>query len=93
MIVASLEKDRNTKIAYRCFTNKLNDQLKAMHNRLDDTKAEISVYKSLYGDMDESFMLPNTKIYTDISTFRDAVLNETPKEKVLAIYRILRTRL
>lgn len=82
MIVASLEKDGNAKIAYRCFTNKLNDQLKAIHNRLDDTKVEISVYKSIYGDMDESFMLPNTKIYTEILAFRDAVLNETPKEKV-----------
>lgn len=82
MIVASLEKGKNTRLAYRCFTNKLNDQLKVMHNKLDDTQAKISVYKSLYGDMDENFMLPNTKIYTDISTFRDAVLNETPKEKV-----------
>ena len=82
MIVASLEKGKNIRLAYRCFTNKLNDQLKVMHNKLDDTQAKISVYKSLYGDMDENFMLPSTKIYTDISTFRDAVLNETPKEKV-----------
>lgn len=81
MIVASLKRNKDAKLAYRCFTNALNDELEEMHNKLDDTQAEISVYKSLYGDMDENFILPSTKIYTDISIFRDAVLKETSKEK------------
>lgn len=82
MIVASLKRNKDAKLAYRCFTNALNDELEEMHNKLDDTQAEISVYKSLYGDMDEAFMIPSVKIYTDISIFRDAVLNATEKEKV-----------
>lgn len=81
MIVASLTNGKNTKLVYRCFTDSLNDKLQSIHDKLDDTQAEIAIYKSLYGDMDENMMLPGVKIYTDISAFKDAISDIT-KEKV-----------
>lgn len=81
MIVASLTNGKNTKLAYRCFTDNLTDKLKSIHDKLDDTQAEIAVYRSLYGDMDENMMLPEVKIYTDISAFKDSIL-DIAKEKV-----------
>ena len=81
MIVASLTNGENTKLAYRCFKDNLNDKLKSIHDKLDDTQAEIAVYRSLYGDMDENMMLPGVKIYTDISAFKDSIL-DIAKEKV-----------
>lgn len=81
MIVASLTNGKNTKLAYRCFTDNLNDKLKSIHDKLDDTQAEIAVYRPLYGDMDENMMLPEVKIYTDISAFKDSIL-DIAKEKV-----------
>lgn len=72
MVVASLEKG-DKKLAYRCFTNKLNDVLVSLERKLKNTDAKVGVYKSLYGDMDENFVLPDTILYPDISSFRDAI--------------------
>lgn len=75
MITASLEKD-GKKLAYRCFTDKVNSTVVYIERKLENTDAKIAVYKSLYGDMDENYMLPDTIIYSDLSAFRDAIKNE-----------------
>ena len=70
MVVAFLDKGKNSKVAYRCFTDRLYDKLDELYSELGNTKAEIRVYKSLYGDMDENMLLPQTEICTDLSTFK-----------------------
>lgn len=72
MVVASLEKG-DKKLAYRCFTDKLNSTLVFIERKLEKTDAKVGVYKSLYGDMDETFVLPDTILYPDIFSFRDAI--------------------
>ena len=72
MITASLEKE-GKKLAYRCFTNKANSTVVYIERKLKNTDAKIVVYKSLYGDMDENFMLPDVTLYPSLSEFRDAI--------------------
>lgn len=74
MITASLEKE-DKKIAYRCFTDKVNPTVVYIERKLKNTGAKVAVYKSLYGDMDENYVIPDTVIYSDLSAFKDAIKN------------------
>lgn len=74
MITASLEKE-GKKLAYRCFTDKVNSTVVYIERKLKNTDAKIVVYKSLYGDMDENYVIPDTVIYSDLSAFKDAIKN------------------
>ena len=82
MITASLEKE-GKKLAYRCFTDKVNSTVVYIERKLKNTDAKIVVYKSLYGDMDENFMLPDVTLYPSLSEFRDAIKEETKYENQL----------
>lgn len=82
MITASLEKE-DKKLAYRCFTNKVNSAVVYIERKLKNTDAKVAVYKSLYGDMDENFMLPDVTLYPSLSEFRDAIKEETKYENQL----------
>lgn len=74
MITASLEKE-GKKLAYRCFTDKVNPTVVYIERKLKNTGAKVAVYKSLYGDMDENYAIPDTVIYSDLSAFKDAIKN------------------
>ena len=74
MITASLEKE-GKKLAYRCFTDEVNPTVVYIERKLKNTDAKIVVYKSLYGDMDENYVIPDTVIYSDLSAFKDAIKN------------------
>lgn len=74
MITASLEKE-GKKLAYHCFTDKVNPTVVYIERKLKNTDAKIVVYKSLYGDMDENYVIPDTVIYSDLSAFKDAIKN------------------
>ena len=74
MITASLEKE-GKKLAYRCFTNKVSSTVVYIERKLKNTDAKIVVYKSLYGDMDGNYVIPDTVIYSDLSAFKDAIKN------------------
>lgn len=74
IITASLEKE-SKKLAYRCFTDKVNPTVVYIERKLKNTDAKIVVYKSLYGDMDENYVISDTVIYSDLSAFKDAIKN------------------
>ena len=74
MITASIEKE-DKKLAYHCFTDKVNPTVVYIERKLKNTDAKIVVYKSLYGDMDENYVIPDTVIYSDLSAFKDAIKN------------------
>lgn len=82
MITASLEKE-GEKLAYRCFANKVDSTVVYIERKLKNTDAKIVVYKSLYGDMDENFMLPDVTLYPSLSEFRDAIKEEAKYENQL----------
>ena len=82
MITASLKKE-GKKLTYRCFTDKVNPTVVYIERKLKNTDAKIVVYKSLYGDMDENFMLPDVTLYPSLSEFRDAIKEETKYENQL----------
>lgn len=82
MITASLKKE-GKKLAYRCFTDEVNSTVVYIERKLKNTDAKIAVYKSLYGDMDENFMLSDVTLYPSLSEFRDAIKEETKYENQL----------
>lgn len=73
MVLASSKDAHGNKIGYRIFTNKLNTDKSKLEKELDGTDVKIVVYKALYGDIDTSFRVPNTLLYSDLSAFRDAI--------------------
>lgn len=76
-------KKEGKKLAYRCFTDKVNSTVVYIERKLKNTGAKVAVYKSLYGDMDENFMLPDVTLYPSLSEFRDAIKEETKYENQL----------
>ena len=76
MVLASL-KTKNKKIGYRVFTNKLKKTLVSLERECSDLGANVSVYKPLYGDMDENLPLPDITLYPSLIEFRDAIKEET----------------
>ena len=75
MVLASL-KTKDKKIGYRVFTNELKKTLVSLERECSDFGANVSVYKPLYGDMDENLPLPDITLYPSLIEFRDAIKNE-----------------